>query len=45
MQATSITSTPFQYSHAPREKEGVDFWWLDWQQYPNSRAQEHDAQR
>jgi len=26
----------FQYSHAPREKEGVDFWWLDWQQYPNT---------
>jgi len=28
----------FQYSHAPREKEGVDFWWLDWQQYPNTRS-------
>jgi len=30
--------TFFQYSHAPREKEGVDFWWLDWQQYPNTRS-------
>ena len=23
---------------APLEKDGVDFWWLDWQQYPNTRA-------
>jgi alpha-glucosidase (family GH31 glycosyl hydrolase) len=30
--------TFFQYSHVPREKEGVDFWWLDWQQYPNTRS-------
>ncbi|MBQ9310687.1 MAG: DUF5110 domain-containing protein [Bacteroidales bacterium] len=21
----------------PMEEQGVDFWWLDWQQYPNSR--------
>ncbi|MCE0498255.1 MAG: glycoside hydrolase family 31 protein [Methylacidiphilales bacterium] len=20
----------YQFSHQPREKEGVDFWWLDW---------------
>jgi hypothetical protein len=23
---------------APLEKDGVDFWWLDWQQYPNTRS-------
>jgi alpha-glucosidase (family GH31 glycosyl hydrolase) len=28
--------TFYQFSHAPREKEGVDFWWLDWQQYVNT---------
>ena len=22
----------FKYTHTPREKEGVDFWWVDWQQ-------------
>lgn len=22
----------FQYLHHPRQKEGVDFWWIDWQQ-------------
>lgn len=22
----------FQYLHHPREEEGVDFWWIDWQQ-------------
>ena len=26
----------YRYSHLPREQEGVDFWWLDWQQYPNT---------
>ncbi len=26
--------TMFKYTHAPLEAEGVDFWWLDWQQYP-----------
>ncbi len=24
----------FKHTHQPREDEGVDFWWLDWQQYP-----------
>lgn len=24
----------FKHTHHPREDEGVDFWWLDWQQYP-----------
>ena len=30
--------TFYQYSHLPREKEGVDFWWLDWQQYPFTKS-------
>ncbi len=25
--------TFFQFARHPHEKEGVDFWWLDWQQY------------
>ncbi len=25
----------FRHTHHPREAEGVDFWWLDWQQYPD----------
>ena len=24
--------------HHPLEKEGVDFWWLDWQQEPNTKT-------
>ena len=24
--------TFYAFSHAPRERDGVDFWWLDWQQ-------------
>ena len=24
--------------HHPLEKQGVDFWWLDWQQEPNTRT-------
>ena len=28
----------FSAVFAPLEKDGVDFWWLDWQQYPNTRA-------
>jgi hypothetical protein len=27
-----------RHTHLPREKEGVDFWWLDWQQYPDTRS-------
>jgi hypothetical protein len=23
---------------APLRRDGVDFWWLDWQQYPNTRS-------
>ncbi|MCX6345552.1 MAG: DUF5110 domain-containing protein [Armatimonadetes bacterium] len=30
--------TLFKYTHEPLEKEGVDFWWLDWQQYPDTRS-------
>ena len=26
------------YAHLPLEKEGVDFWWLDWQQDPKTRS-------
>lgn len=29
----------FQYLHAPREKEGVDFWWIDWQQGKTSQTE------
>lgn len=25
--------TLFEFAVAPHEREGVDFWWLDWQQY------------
>ena len=28
----------FSTVFAPLEKDGVDFWWLDWQQDPNTRA-------
>ncbi len=28
----------FSTVFAPLEKEGVDFWWLDWQQGPNTRS-------
>jgi len=24
----------FEHTHADKERIGVDFWWLDWQQYP-----------
>lgn len=38
-----ITSTKFiegyfKYLHHPREEEGVDFWWLDWQQGTDSKV-------
>jgi alpha-glucosidase (family GH31 glycosyl hydrolase) len=33
--------TLFQYTHEPLEREGVDFWWLDWQQYPFTRSLPH----
>ena len=26
----------FKYLHHPREEEGVDFWWIDWQQGTNT---------
>lgn len=28
----------FQYLHHPLEEEGVDFWWIDWQQGSHSRV-------
>jgi alpha-glucosidase (family GH31 glycosyl hydrolase) len=33
--------TLFQYTHEPLEREGVDFWWLDWQQDPFTRSLPH----
>jgi hypothetical protein len=30
--------TFYQFSHLPSEKDGVDFWWLDWQQSANTRG-------
>ena len=30
--------TLFADVFVPLEKNGVDFWWLDWQQYPNTRS-------
>lgn len=29
----------FEYLHHPREKEGVDFWWIDWQQGTSSKVE------
>ena len=29
----------FKYLHHPREEEGVDFWWIDWQQGSNSKVE------
>ena len=29
----------FTYLHHPREEEGVDFWWVDWQQGSNSKVE------
>lgn len=32
----------FKYLHHPREEEGVDFWWLDWQQGGNCKIEGMD---
>lgn len=29
----------FKYLHHPREEEGVDFWWIDWQQGSHSKIE------
>lgn len=29
----------FEYLHHPREEEGVDFWWIDWQQGTNTKIE------
>ena len=29
----------FRYLHHPREEEGVDFWWIDWQQGSNCKIE------
>jgi len=28
----------YEFTHAAHEREGVDFWWLDWQQYQNTKS-------
>lgn len=33
--------TLFKDPHEPLEREGVDFWWLDWQQYPFTLSLPH----
>ena len=30
--------TFWKFTHKPLEQEGVDFWWLDWQQFPFTRS-------
>lgn len=30
--------TFFRLTHEPRERDGVDFWWVDWQQAPMTRG-------
>ena len=30
--------TLFKHTHMDKEAAGVDFWWLDWQQYPYTRS-------
>ncbi len=32
----------FKYLHHPNEDNGVDFWWIDWQQGSNSRVEGYD---
>ena len=29
----------FKYLHHPNERNGVDFWWIDWQQGSNSKIE------
>ena len=29
----------FKYAHHPNEENGVDFWWIDWQQGSNSKIE------
>ncbi len=33
--------TFYHYTHDPLEKAGVDFWWLDWQQFAYTRSLPH----
>lgn len=32
----------FKYLHRPYEKDGVDFWWIDWQQGTKSKLKGYD---
>jgi alpha-glucosidase (family GH31 glycosyl hydrolase) len=29
----------FEYLHYPKEEQGIDFWWMDWQQGESSKVQ------
>jgi alpha-glucosidase (family GH31 glycosyl hydrolase) len=29
----------FEYLHYPKEEQGIDFWWMDWQQGEHSKLQ------
>lgn len=33
----------FKYLHHPREEEGVDFWWIDWQQGTRTKIEGLDS--
>jgi len=38
----SFVEAYFKYLHHPQEEDGVDFWWIDWQQGNVSRIPEAD---
>jgi alpha-glucosidase (family GH31 glycosyl hydrolase) len=35
--STKFLEAYFKYLHHPKERQGVDFWWIDWQQGKNSK--------
>ena len=38
-QSPKFMEAYFKYLHHPREEEGVDFWWIDWQQGSNCKIE------
>ena len=40
--STSYLNSYFTYLHRPMEKNGVDFWWIDWQQGKSSALKGSD---
>lgn len=38
----SFMEAYFKYLHHPNEENGVDFWWIDWQQGSNSKIPGYD---